>query len=66
MPDMPDLDVDLPKELLQALAADDRAAEKFRSLPPSHRREYVQWIASAKQEKTRLGRAAKATEQLRS
>ena len=35
------------------------------AMPPSHRREYAEWVASAKQQQTRDRRAAKVIEALR-
>jgi uncharacterized protein YdeI (YjbR/CyaY-like superfamily) len=54
----------LPPELERALAeaADARAA--FESLPPSHRREYVQWVADGRQGTTRERRAAQTVMRL--
>jgi uncharacterized protein YdeI (YjbR/CyaY-like superfamily) len=38
--------------LKKALAANSKAAAVFDELPPSHRKEYVNWIAGAKKEET--------------
>jgi uncharacterized protein YdeI (YjbR/CyaY-like superfamily) len=48
----------------QALAANRKAATTFDAFPPSHRREYLEWIAEAKQEATRARRIAQAVEWL--
>ncbi|QKV79087.1 YdeI/OmpD-associated family protein [Amycolatopsis sp. Hca4] len=56
---------ELPAELADALAAAPDAAVLFEALPPSHRREYVQWVAEAKKPETRVSRAGKAITRLR-
>ena len=53
-PDEPTVAV--PDDLRAALDADRTAAEAFGSLPPSHRREYVEWIEEAKKPETRARR----------
>jgi len=52
--------VDVPVELAAALAADAAARERFDRLAFSHRKEYADWIGSAKKPETRLERARKA------
>lgn len=54
----------MPKEFESRLAEDKRAAAAFEALPPSHRREYTDWIASAKREETRTRRIAEALKML--
>ena len=39
-----------------------KAHAAFESFPPSHRREYVEWIAEAKRAETRRGRIATVVE----
>ncbi|EOD69443.1 YdeI/OmpD-associated family protein [Amycolatopsis vancoresmycina] len=56
---------ELPGELADALAAAPDAAARFEALPPSHRREYVQWVAEAKKPETRVSRAEKTVARLR-
>ncbi|WP_103339851.1 YdeI/OmpD-associated family protein [Amycolatopsis sp. CA-126428] len=56
---------ELPAELAAALAAAPDAAALFEALPPSHRREYVRWVAEAKKLETRVSRAEKAVSRLR-
>lgn len=51
--------VTLPEDLLTALEQYPLALTYFESLAYSHRKEYVLWILTAKQEKTRLGRIEK-------
>ena len=49
-----------PRELADVLAANIEAAKIYRSLSPSHRREFADWVRSAKQESTRKSRAQKS------
>lgn len=56
---------EVPRELADALAAAPDARAVFDALPPSHRREYVQWVAEAKKPETRVSRAEKAVQRLR-
>ncbi|WP_290058259.1 YdeI/OmpD-associated family protein [Amycolatopsis solani] len=56
---------EVPGELAAALAADPDAAAAFEALPPSHRREYAQWVAEAKKPETRVSRAGKTVARLR-
>jgi uncharacterized protein YdeI (YjbR/CyaY-like superfamily) len=58
--------VSVPGELEQALGEDAEARALFDGLSASCRREYVEWVGSAKREGTRVGRAAKAVEMIRS
>jgi bifunctional DNA-binding transcriptional regulator/antitoxin component of YhaV-PrlF toxin-antitoxin module len=55
--------VDLPPALAERLDPEARAF--FDSLSFTHRREYVEWITSAKREETRQRRLDKAVELLR-
>jgi uncharacterized protein YdeI (YjbR/CyaY-like superfamily) len=55
----------MPDELAKALAKTAAARRTFEAFPPSHRREYIQWIAEAKQEATRQKRVATAIEWLK-
>ncbi len=50
----------VPAELQAALEKNKKLAAAFKSLTPGKQREYADHIASAKQEKTRLGRLEKA------
>jgi uncharacterized protein YdeI (YjbR/CyaY-like superfamily) len=54
----------VPAELRDALAGDAAARRHWAQLPPSHRREYVEWVGGAKKEDTRRERAARALEML--
>lgn len=46
----------MPDDLARALAASPRATATFESFPPGQRREYVEWIISAKRDQTRRKR----------
>lgn len=50
----------VPDDLLAALQTNASAATAFESFPPSHRREYVEWIMEAKLEATRKKRVEQA------
>ena len=52
----------VPPELAAALAKNKKAEAAFDAFPPSHKREYVEWIAEAKREETRAKRVAQAVE----
>ena len=54
----------IPDDLAAALALDPDADRAFRALPPSHRREYLEWIEGAKKPQTRRSRAVKAAQML--
>jgi uncharacterized protein YdeI (YjbR/CyaY-like superfamily) len=49
-----------PADLAAALKANARAASIFRAFPPSHRRDYIEWITEAKQPATRARRLEQA------
>jgi uncharacterized protein YdeI (YjbR/CyaY-like superfamily) len=53
---------EIPEELSAALKKAPKAKKAFDAFPPSHRREYVMWIAEAKQAATREKRVAQAIE----
>ena len=54
--------VEVPGDLAAALKANAKARATFEAFPPSHRREYVEWITEAKQDETRRRRLAQAVE----
>jgi hypothetical protein len=54
----------VPPALAKALKKNAAARKTFAAVPPSHRREYCEWIAEAKQEETIARRVAKAVEKL--
>jgi uncharacterized protein YdeI (YjbR/CyaY-like superfamily) len=49
-----------PADFLAALKKNTKARKIFEAFPPSHRREYVEWITGAKREETRQRRIATA------
>lgn len=51
-----------PPYLTAALKKNPAAHERFTAFPPSHRREYIEWIIDAKQEATRERRMTQAIE----
>lgn len=54
--------IPVPPALTKALAANAAARATFDGFPPSHRKEYVMWIAVAKTDATRDRRIAQAVE----
>ena len=56
--------VEVPADLAAALAKNKPAKTTFDAFPPSHKREYIEWIAEAKQEATRQKRLATTLEWL--
>jgi uncharacterized protein YdeI (YjbR/CyaY-like superfamily) len=54
----------VPPYFKKALAADKRAWENFNKLAPSYKRQYVEWVASAKREETRAKRLEETKELL--
>ena len=53
---------EVPEALSAAIAKDRLAAAKFEAMSPSCRREYCEWIGSAKREETRDKRVNQAME----
>jgi uncharacterized protein YdeI (YjbR/CyaY-like superfamily) len=58
----PKQELETPDELVQALKENRKARETFEQFSPSHRREYVEWIAEAKSDATRARRIEQAIE----
>jgi uncharacterized protein YdeI (YjbR/CyaY-like superfamily) len=54
--------VQVPPELSKALHKNAKARAVFEAFPPSHKREYVDWIVEAKTEETRQRRLDQAIE----
>jgi uncharacterized protein YdeI (YjbR/CyaY-like superfamily) len=54
--------VKVPAYFMTALKTDRKAFAAFEAFPPSHKREYVDWIESAKTDQTRQRRIATALE----
>jgi len=52
----------VPAELTAALAKNRKARANFEAFPPSHQREYSEWIGEAKREETRAARVKQAVE----
>ena len=57
--------VEVPPDLAAALDAAPDAREAFDRLSYTHRRDYAEWIAEAKQDETRCSRAERAVAMLR-
>ena len=55
---------EMPAEFEAALAANETARCNFEKLAPSHRKQYLRWVAGAKQSGTRVRRAAEAVGRL--
>jgi uncharacterized protein YdeI (YjbR/CyaY-like superfamily) len=55
---------EVPEDLAAALKKTPAAKKAFEGFPPSHRREYIEWITEAKQEATRQKRLAQTIEWL--
>jgi uncharacterized protein YdeI (YjbR/CyaY-like superfamily) len=58
----PKAEVPVPPELAAALAKNKKARAAFDAFPPSHRREYNEWIGEAKGAETRTRRVTQAVE----
>jgi len=58
----PKKEVEVPDYFMAALKKNKKALAMFESFSPSHKREYVEWVTEAKQEKTRDQRLATAIE----
>ena len=54
--------VSVTAELESALRTNKKAAAAFEKFPPSHKREYAEWVGEAKGDETRQRRAATAVE----
>jgi hypothetical protein len=58
-------EVEIPADLVEALAGDHAARAAFDGLSYSHRKEWVRWVEEAKKADTRATRLAKTVESLR-
>ncbi len=56
--------LEIPADLIRALASHPAAENTFNAFTPSHRKEYVEWINEAKKEETRQKRIAQTLELL--
>jgi uncharacterized protein YdeI (YjbR/CyaY-like superfamily) len=54
----------MPEDLAAALKKSKKAQATFDAFPPSHKREYIEWITEAKKDETRLRRIAQAIEMM--
>ncbi len=54
----------IPADFLKALKANQKAQKIFDSLPPSHKKEYIEWIVEAKRPETRLAHIRKSISRL--
>lgn len=54
----------VPAALRRALSASPKAFATFAKLPPSHKREYIEWINEAKRPDTRAKRIAETIKKL--
>lgn len=59
---VPKPELPMPADLAAALGRNKKAKAAFDAFPPSHRREYIEWITGAKGEDTRKRRVAQAIE----
>lgn len=57
-------ELEMPEDFAAALRDAEGAQKAFEGMPPSHRREYVEWIIEAKREATRRRRIEKAVAQI--
>ena len=55
-------EVEVPEDLTKALKKNKKALATFAAFPPSHKREYVQWIVEARGADTRKRRLESAVE----
>jgi uncharacterized protein YdeI (YjbR/CyaY-like superfamily) len=58
----PRVELPVPDDLMRALKKNKKARTTFDAFPPSHKREYVEWIAEAKRDETRKRRVDMAIE----
>jgi uncharacterized protein YdeI (YjbR/CyaY-like superfamily) len=54
----------VPKDVAAALARNRKAQAAFDGFPPSHKREYLEWINEAKRAETRIRRLQTAVAQM--
>lgn len=50
----------MPADMLAALKKNKAALKTFEAFPPSHKREYIEWVIEAKQQATRIKRLKQA------
>ena len=61
-PQRPRAALEVPEPFMAALRRNKKALAAFEAFPPSHKREYVEWIREAKKEETVQRRIATAVE----
>jgi uncharacterized protein YdeI (YjbR/CyaY-like superfamily) len=66
VPKNPKPEIPMPADLAAALKKNAKAQATFESFPPSHKREYLEWITGAKAEATRQRRLGTAIEYMSS
>jgi hypothetical protein len=59
-----ELEIRIPADLSEALSEAPAAQALFEEVTPMARREWIRWVASAKQEETRAGRIVKGIDML--
>lgn len=57
-------ELEMPEDFAASLRDAEGALKLFEGMPPSHRREYIEWIIEAKREATRRKRIEKAVAQI--
>ncbi len=58
-------DFEMPPELTRLLSANKKAREFFKELSPSHKKQYIGWIASAKKVETKVEKSQEALKLLK-
>jgi uncharacterized protein YdeI (YjbR/CyaY-like superfamily) len=58
--------VAVPQELLECLRDEPKAHKKFFALPDNERKQWINWIYSAKKEETRVERITEAIRKIAS
>ena len=59
---VPTKEIPVPADLIAALKKNKKAFAIFEQFPPSHKKEYIQWIEEAKREETRKKRIEQTVE----
>lgn len=61
---VPQKDFEIAEEFVELLSQNNKANNNFSSLSPSHKKQYINWISSAKKKETRVRRSQKAIQLL--
>lgn len=56
--------MEIPEAFIEGLAQEPEALARFQALPPSHKKEYLEYYLEAKKEETRLRRMRKILQML--